>query len=414
MKFIKPGAVEGVCRAPSSKSHLQRAIASAFLAEGRSEIAFSSLCDDSRAALKVVEALGASVRIHGDRLIIEKGNVEPAALLNCGESGLCLRMFAPIACLWDQEITLGARGSLLFRPVSMLEAGLRNAGAHCQSRDGLPPLIVRGPLAGGRIHLDGAISSQHVSGFLLALPRIEADSLLIVSNLKSTPYIELTLAVMAAFGVTAEPDFAEGRFLVRGGQRYRPRSFTIEGDWSGAAFLLVAGAVAGNVTVTEINPDSLQPDRGIVKVLEECGAKLRRSSRGLAASRGSLRAFEFDAEDAPDLFPPLAALACYCHGTSRIRGAGRLRHKESSRAEALADVLGRMGAAVRLDNDTLTITGKTPLGGRVSSHHDHRIAMAAAVAALGSRDGVGIVHPECVAKSYPQFFEDLERLKNGE
>lgn len=413
MKFIKPGKVDGVCRAPSSKSELQRAIAAAFLARGHSEISFFGLCDDSRAALNIVEALGASVQSAEDRLIIEAGVRKPASSLDCGESGLCLRMFAPIAALFEEEIILTARGSLLKRPVAMVEAGLKNAGARCQSRGGFPPLIVQGPLAGGKILLDGSQSSQHVTGFLMALPLVDGDSELIVDNLRSMPYVKLTLAVLNAFGVSADADFKNGRFLIREGQRYLPRSYSVEGDWSGAAFLLVAGAVAGRVTVTDLNPASLQADRNILSVLEECGAELSFSYQEVTVARDSLTAFDFNAEEAPDLFPPLAVLACYCRGKSRIRGTGRLRYKESARADALVDVLGRMGAVIQLDGDALEISGSDLNGGKVDSHNDHRIAMAAAIAALGSREGVEVDHPECVSKSYPHFFDDLERLKTG-
>ena len=411
MKFIKPGPMDGACRAPSSKSEMQRAIAAAFLARGRSEISFHSLCDDSKAALSIVEALGASLQSAGDLLAIEGGGKEPAASLDCGESGLCLRMFAPIAALFEKEITLIARGSLLNRPVSMVEAGLKECGVSCRSRNGFPPLTVLGPLAGGKVVLDGSLSSQHVSGFLMALPRVRDDSQVVVNNMQSTPYIHLTLAVMNAFGVSADADFDRGHFLVRGGQVYRPRHHRVEGDWSGAAFLLVAGAIAGRVILTGLKADSLQADRSIIRILKECGAQVSDDSDSVSVSQGNLSAFDFNAQDAPDLFPPLAVLACYCRGTSRIHGVRRLRHKESARAEALVDVLGRMGAQIRTDGDALEITGSGLKGGRVDSHHDHRIAMAAAVAALGSRDGVEIVNPECVGKSYPQFFDDLERLE---
>jgi 3-phosphoshikimate 1-carboxyvinyltransferase len=171
--------------------------------------------------------------------------------------------------------------------------------------------------------------------------------------------------------------------------------------------------VAGSVTVTDLNPASLQADRNILRVLKECGAAVSFYPQGITVSRSSLSAFDFNAEDAPDLFPPLAVLACYCRGKSRIRGAGRLRYKESARANALVDVLGRMGASIRLDGDTLEINGSDLKGGKVESHNDHRIAMAAAIAALGSQRRVELDHPECVSKSYPHFFEDLGRLKTG-
>jgi 3-phosphoshikimate 1-carboxyvinyltransferase len=216
---------------------------------------------------------------------------------------------------------------------------------------------------------------------------------------------------MKAFGVSAEADFERGDFRVPGGQAYQPRRYHVEGDWSGAAFLLVAGAIAGKVTVSGLDSGSLQADRSILRVLRQCGAQVSDSLDSVSVSTGPLSAFDFDARDAPDLFPPLAVLACYCRGTSRIHGTHRLRHKESARAEALLDVLGRMGAKIQVKGNVLEIAGAELKGGRVDSHHDHRIAMAAAVAALGSQGGAEIIHPECVAKSYPGFFDDLTQLR---
>lgn len=414
MRFIKPGPVDGVCRAPSSKSEMQRAIAAAALARGRSEILSFSLCADSRAALSAVAALGASVRVLNDRAVIDGGELRPAESIDCGESGLCLRMFAPIASLFDKEITLTARGSLVNRPVSMVEIALRTAGVQCRSRGGYPPLSVRGPLAGGTITLDGSLSSQPATGFLLALPLVRADSDLVVHDVRSSPYLRLTLAVMAAFGVAVEADFDRNRFSVPGGQAYRPRVFEVEGDWSAASFLLTAGAIAGRVTITGLNLESPQPDKAIVLVLRNCGAGVSTAPGEVTSSRGSLRAFDFDATDSPDLIPPLSVLACFCQGRSRIRGTDRLLHKESNRAEALCDVLGSMGGRLSAGGNWLEITGSKLRGATVSSHQDHRIAMAAAVAGLGSSEGVEIVQAGCVGKSYPAFFDDLEGLRKRE
>lgn len=413
MRFVKPGFVHGTCQAPASKSAFQRAVAAACLAGGRSTISARSLCEDSLAALRVAVALGASVRHVATDIVIEKGEQEPVSVLDCGESGLCLRMFTPIAALFGKEITLTGRGSLLNRPVGTLEIALRNAGVDCRSRNGFPPLTVRGPLRPGRFRIDGRLSSQPVTGLLMAIPVLEGDSELVVDRPRSLPYLRLTLDVMRAFGVSADADPGFARFIIPGRQRYRPRSYSVEGDWSAAAFLLVAGAIAGEVTVTGLDAESAQADRQIVEVLKECGARISRSRHGITVSRSALRAFEFNAEDAPDLIPPLAALACFCRGKSRIRGAERLRYKESDRAEALTDVLGRIGAQIRVEGDMLEVVESELHGGEVDSHRDHRIAMAAAVASLGSRRGVTIGHPEYVTKSYPNFFDDLERLRSG-
>jgi 3-phosphoshikimate 1-carboxyvinyltransferase len=324
-------------------------------------------------------------------------------------------MFAPLAALFSHEVTLTGRGSLLRRPVAMLEDSLRQAGVACRSRNGFPPFTVLGPLAGGDVRVDGGVTSQAVTGLLMALPLAKEDSRLTVVNLTSRPYLELTLSVVAQSGIVVESHFEDGRFLIPGGQRYHPRSWTVEGDWSGTSFLLVAGAIAGRVLVKNLNINSWQADKAVLKALEQCGAAVAIQSDAhthhAEVSRAQLAAFEFDAADCPDLFPPLAALACYCRGTSVITGVHRLRHKESDRAAALIDVLGTIGAKLGVKGDALHITGSKVSGGRVDSHGDHRIAMSAAVVALGSERGVEILGPECVAKSYPRFFEDLELLK---
>jgi 3-phosphoshikimate 1-carboxyvinyltransferase len=223
------------------------------------------------------------------------------------------------------------------------------------------------------------------------------------------------MSVMTQSGIAVESRLEEGQFLIPGGQRYHPRSWTVEGDWSGTSFLLVAGAIAGRVSVKNLNINSWQADKAILKVLAQCGAAVAIQSDGRAhraeVRKAHLAAFEFDAADCPDLFPPLAVLASYCRGTSIITGVHRLKHKESDRAAALIDVLVTIGGKLNLEGDALLITGSKISGGRVDSHGDHRIAMAAAVAALRSERGVEIMGPECVAKSYPRFFEDLELLK---
>ncbi len=361
-------------------------------------------------ALKIVEGLGGAVQVLADKAIVGGKTAEPAASLDCGESGLSLRMFAPIAALFRKTIFLSARGSLLKRPMEMVEAGLISAGAFCRSQSGFPPLVVRGPLLGGPIELDGSISSQHVTGFLMALPLVGTDSDISVKNPKSTPYLSLTLDIMTKFGVSVSADFECRHFFIPGDQKYRARPYSVAGDWSAAAFLLVAGAVAGQVTVIGLDLSSRQADMAVIKVIEECGAKLSLSAGQVRVGQGALRAFDFNADDVPDLVPPLAVLACYCRGKSLIRGTERLRFKESGRVEALFGMLGRMGACVRVIGNALEIVGAPLRGGKVDSYNDHRIAMAAAVAALGSRDGVEIQRSECVAKSYPAFFEDLERL----
>ncbi len=411
MKYVGSNRIEGELRAPPSKSMTLRAVAAGLLVRGRTRIANPSDCDDARAAVRVARALGARVeRAGGDMLVT--GDGEPTGeALDCGESGLCLRMFSAIAALYDRDLTLTGTGSLETRPVDMVVGPLRSLGVYCKAGGGRPPIAVRGPLSGGRVRLDGSGSSQFLTGLLMTLPLCERDSEVLVDGLRSAPYVRMTIQLLASFGVRLEHEDDLSRFHIPGGQEYRNDvTFEVEGDWSGAAALLVAGALSGPVTVTGLRADSLQADRAIIDALRLSGARVDLQPGGTTVERNRPCAFEFDATDCPDLFPPLVALAASCEGQSVLAGAGRLRHKESDRAAALCREFGRMGADVRLDGDRLIVNGGQLVEAEVDSHGDHRIAMACAVGAIGAGASVRIADPGCVTKSYPGFFEDLASL----
>lgn len=411
MKMIEPSSIVGTLAAPPSKSMMQRAVAAATLAPGSSVLLNPSFCNDAVAALAIAEGLGAKVR-RGDTTVRIRGGGRPRGhRLACGESGLCLRLFSPIAALFDRPFTMTGMGSLVSRPVGALEEPLRTLGARCQTHRGFPPVTVRGPIRGGEVNVDGSMSSQVASGLLMALPLCPQDSVLTVANLKSKPYLWMTLSLLKEFGIIFHHDEELRRFEIPGKQAYHPRTYRVEGDWSGGAFLLVAGAIAGRVKVRGLSEKSPQADRAVLEALEKAGAKIGSDGNTVTVEQSRLNAFEFDATDCPDLFPPLAALACYCQGRSVIQGTERLRHKESDRALALVAEFGKMGARIHLQNGRMEVTGKRLRGGEVSSRHDHRIAMACAVAGLGSEKGVAIRDWACVAKSYPQFFDDLEALR---
>jgi 3-phosphoshikimate 1-carboxyvinyltransferase len=408
---IKPSSIAGSCEAPESKSMAQRAVALALLAEGESSLAMDAMSDDARAALGLARALGAGIRAEPGLVSVRGtgGRLAPReSRLEAGESGLSFRMFSSIACLSDVALVLEASGSLRSRPVSMAEAPLRALGAECASFGGFPPLTVKGPLKGGRASVDGSTSSQFLTGLLFALPCCPEDSEIEVEALASKPYVEMSLAIMRDFGARVEREGYE-RFIVPGGQRYRAREYRVEGDWSGAAFLLAAGAIASDkgLFVGNLDERSLQADRAFLRALEAAGAPCARESNGYLVSRGELRGFDFDATECPDLFPPLAALALHCRGTSRLKGAGRLKHKESDRAATLCDEFAKMGGRLRVEGDEMIVEGSRLRGAEASGRGDHRIAMALAVAALGAEEETSIEGAECVAKSFPDFFERM-------
>ncbi|MBP5474239.1 MAG: 3-phosphoshikimate 1-carboxyvinyltransferase [Bacteroidales bacterium] len=406
---VVPSKIFGKIKAPASKSVTQRAIAAALLAEGESTIVNPSYCDDALAAMSIASGLGAKVRPNPGELKIIGTTGLKEQKLNCGESGLAIRMFSPIASLFSDEIKLTGSGTLKARPMSMIQDALTQFGVKCESNNGLLPITIQGPLKGGKCTIDGSLSSQILTGLMMALPMAEEDSEIEVIALRSKPYIDMTLKVINDFGVTINR-VGYNYFKIQGGQHFKAQTYTVESDWSGSAFLLVAGAIMGKVIITDLNPVSQQGDKAIITALDKAGASLNISNNSIEVSKNRLKAIEFDAVDTPDLFPPLVALASYCKGTSAIKGVKRLINKESDRCQALLDEFTKLGVKVEIVDDYMLVSGATIKGGDVVSHDDHRIAMALAIAALGAEDKVTIKDAHCVSKSYPNFFDDLRSI----
>jgi 3-phosphoshikimate 1-carboxyvinyltransferase len=408
-RYVEPSKLKGEINAPSSKSMTQRAIAAALLADGPCKIHNPSYCDDSLAAMSIACGLGARVEPKTTELIITGTGVLKEPKLNCGESGLAIRMFSPIAALYPAEITLVGANSLKKRPMSMIEEALSQLGVKCSSSNGFLPLTIQGPISGGKIEIDGSVSSQLLTGLLIALPLASGDSEIKVKNLKSKPYIDMTIGILKSFGITViNKDYT--LFQIPGNQKYIPVDYTVEGDWSGAAFLLVAGAINGDLTIRGLQTNSKQSDMTIMNALEQAGARITIGKDKIHISASELKAFEFDATESPDLFPPLVALASYCKGVSTIKGVSRLVHKESDRAKALSEEFAKLTIKIEIKGDIMYVTGGEVMGAHVESHEDHRIAMAVSVAALGAKGRVYVRDSQCVAKSYPEFYSDLRSL----
>ncbi|MBO5984810.1 MAG: 3-phosphoshikimate 1-carboxyvinyltransferase [Rikenellaceae bacterium] len=412
-KSVSAGSIRGTIAPPSSKSYAQRAIALALLAEGRSILRNIEFCKDTRSALKCIEALGAKVEYIDDSTIAIEGGLKPQSnTLNVGESGLATRLFTPIASLNPTPITIEGEGTLLYRPMTMMIEPLRQLGVQVRDGGGFLPIEVQGPMHGGDITVDGSVSSQFITGLLLALPLAQEDTTLHVTSPVSIPYIDMTIETARLFGVEImhnEGDYTQ--FFIEGRQQYTPADIAIEGDWSGAATLLVAGAIAGEVTVKNISTLSKQADTAICRALERAGAGLIIEQESITVSKRKLRGFEFDATNAPDLFPALAALAAAAEGESVIIGTDRLRHKESDRAETICREYEKLGIEVDIsEKNIMRIQGGEILPATTFSHNDHRIAMSIAISALRCQGEVVIENAECVEKSYPTFFEDLESI----
>ena len=410
-RTVYPSDIKGELNAPASKSYAQRAIAAALLADGISEIHHMDLCDDTAAALEVARRMGARVYFNDRYYVIEGGLNPHSNTLDIGESGLATRLFTPIAALCAHPMIITGHGSILKRPISSMEKPLQGLGVTFTSNKGHLPIDIHGPLRGGEITVDGSQGSQFLTGLLTALPKAKNDSIIHVRALTSKPYIDMTIEVLDAFGVEVSHEDYE-LFYVKGGQSYTPGVYNVEGDWSGASCLLVAGAVAGEITVNNLNPNSLQADQALVYALERAGAMISSDGNTYHVKKKNLQAFEFDATDCPDLFPALVALAANCEGRSIFKGTKRLTHKESDRAHTLAVEFGKLGIHVDIsEEDTMIVDGGRIQGGEVNSHNDHRIAMAMAVAGLTASAPVVIEESEAVSKSYSHFWEDFSKIQ---
>ena len=413
MDFVQvyPGNLQGTVTIPPSKSDAHRAVICAALSRGVSKIAPIELSEDITATLRAVETLGVSVRLEENVLTVDGSALGTARSreLDCGESGSTLRFFIPIAAALGLPVRFTGRGRLPQRPLGTYLECLPPAGVNCQSTGGLP-FSIHGKLQGGRFAVAGNVSSQFITGLLLALPLTGEDSEIVLTTpLQSAGYVEMTIRTMAAFGVTVEKTMAGYR--IAGGQRYQPQNYAVESDWSQAGFYLAAGALGSRLALHGLRRDSIQGDRTAEAVFSAFGAQLEWQGKALIVSPGVLRGIAVDASQIPDLVPPIAAAAALAEGESKITGAGRLRLKESDRLAAMASAINALGGSVQEGEDGLVIQGVSSLkGGRVSGCNDHRVVMAMAVAALRAGGPVEITDPHSIRKSYPSFFKEYNRL----
>jgi len=410
MRYVRPASLQGSLEAPPSKSMMQRAVLAATLAPGHTRILNPSYCDDGLSSLGAAESLGAKVIRDPSVVHIEGGHEPLSQQIDCGESGLCLRMLCAITSLFRKKFVLMGRASLTKRPMEMVVSPLQALGAKVTLQEGFLPINIEGPIHGDVIDIDASKSSQFLSGLLMALPLCKEDSCIKVLELKSKPYIQMTMNLIEEFGIKIDAGSDLLEFNIRGGQSYCPITYNVEGDWSAAAFFLVAAAINGHLQIRNLDAKSLQADRAIIDVLKQTGAQMEILTDRVEVIKSELKSFDFDASECPDLFPPLVALACNCQGKSKIHGTSRLKHKESDRSKALVEEFSKMGAKLEEQGDLLLIEGSPLHGAELSSHNDHRIAMAGAIAAIAAGGRVGIDEWECVSKSYPGFFEALETV----
>jgi|SRR5450432_316748 3-phosphoshikimate 1-carboxyvinyltransferase len=417
---ISPSVIQGNLQAPASKSSMQRACAAALVSQTKTHIINPGYSNDDHAAIRVIRGLGAEVENLDDGSILVKSRgIKPVNdFVNCGESGLGIRMFAPLVAMSTRTMTIEGEGSLLSRPMDFFDEIFPKLGVDVRSNLGKLPLQLKGPLVPTNILTDGSLSSQFLTGLLMAYAASDAKDVTIeVINLRSRPYIDLTLSVMREFGLKVPENKNYHSFYFSLENWKKPTGtieYTVEGDWSGGAFLLVAAAIAGHATVRGLDPDSTQADKAILLGLQKAGVSMYYDKKEINIQKATplkLKAFEFDATDCPDLFPPLVALASVCQGSSFIKGVSRLAHKESDRALTLQEEFGKLGVDILLNGDLMGIKGTENIkSATVHSRHDHRIAMATAVAALRATGPVRIEKADAINKSYPSFFDDLEKL----
>lgn len=412
-RMISPGARTGRVHIPASKSQAHRLLICAALGEETCEIICDGVSADIAATAECLNALGAKVERTETGFLVSPIQKVPEGCceLLCGESGSTLRFLLPVVGALGAQAAFHREGRLPQRPLAPLD-GVLTAHGMTLSEDG-DLLLCSGQLQAGNYEIAGNVSSQYISGLLMALPRLTGESTLTVTGpLESAAYIAMTEDALRLSGVEFSKSGAA--YAIPGGQRFRlPARTAVEGDWSNAAFFLCMGALAkGGVRVEKLNLKSSQGDRGVLDVLRAFGAEVGEEGDTVTVRRGTLRGVTIDASPIPDLIPVLSVVASVAAGETRVENASRLRLKESDRLQSTANLLRALGGRVEEKEDGLVITGVPALhGGSFETQNDHRLAMSAAVAACTATGGVTVDNDACVAKSYPRFWEDYGSLK---
>ncbi|MBK5252419.1 MAG: 3-phosphoshikimate 1-carboxyvinyltransferase [Peptostreptococcaceae bacterium] len=417
---ILPGKSKGKVHVPTSKSQTHRAILCAAMARGLSTIENVILSDDILATIEAAEAFGAEIvkmdgKIKGklfDLRVLASGRiVKTRKTIDCRESGSTLRFSLPLALTTGERFEFIGRGKLPSRPMEAYYKILREKGIMHETDNGNLPLTVKGKLKAGTYSLEGNVSSQYVTGLLLALPFADGPSEIVLNSpLESGKYVDITLQVQESFGVRIKRDGYKSFYVEK--QDYRPANVVMEGDYSQAAFWMVAGLIGECVEIEGLKANSAQGDRAAVDLLLAMGGRLHKDGKVLKAEGSSMKSIRMDASDCPDLVPIMAVAAAVAEGTTRIVNAERLRHKESDRLKATSVELNKLGAKIMETEHGLIIEGVKALKGgtRVWSHNDHRIAMALTIASTVCQKPVIIEGMDAINKSYPDFIRDFKEL----
>ena len=410
IKTIEKKEKTGSVLIPPSKSDSQRSILAAGLAKGKSTLYNIGKSADELAMLATVEQLGAQVNFINENVaeIIGIENFPNEATINIGESGLGIRLITSVLASQKGKFTILGKGSLCSRPMNFFPETLPQLGVKVSTQANFIPIEVEGPMKGNQtIEVDGSLSSQYLSGLLMALPLIDGDTTIKVNDLKSIPYVSMTLDTLKQFGIEIEnTDFKT--FKIKGNQNYQAINYTIESDWSSASYWLVAAALGMKIEITGLKMSSLQADKALLDGLMSAKCRILRTENGLKIDGSHRQAFEFNATHCPDLFPALVTLAAYCVGDSIFYGVSRLKNKESDRGIVLQKEFEKLGLQIDLEGDKMTVHGTGKLnGGICDSNNDHRIAMCLGIAGCFSETPITVNDAGAVKKSYPNFWDDL-------
>jgi 3-phosphoshikimate 1-carboxyvinyltransferase len=409
-KIVKPFKYNSAIQVNASKSYAQRALILSAISVGESHLKNIDDSADVQAVLCCIKELGAEVKqLAPDEFLVRPSTItlREKLVLNVSESGLALHLLAFIGTQFCKDFEVIGSGTLLKRSQKKLIDLLESCGLNISHTNFHLPLRIRGILNPSNVVFDASESSQEVSGMLMTFPLLNNPSSLKIISPVSQPYIEMTLEIMHDFGIHLEKK--DGVFYFSEGQHYTGNKYEIEGDWSGAATHIVGAVISGKLALSGLNPMSRQADRAILDIIKQAGCKFYFKDSILNLNKNQkIKTFSFDLTDCPDLFPVLAILACAANGCSQISGLHRLLNKESNRLISVKEMLLRFGVENNVKNDTIFIhgTGKVKAA-EIDSYNDHRIVMAAAIAATISDGPISIENVEAIQKSYPTFFEVL-------
>lgn len=410
--LVKNSRLSGDIIIPPSKSVAHRAIICAALSEGTSTLSPISESEDMTATLGAIKALGADYKRNKNTLTIYGANSANGEhkVIDCIESGSTLRFMIPIAGAKGGSYEFTGRGRLPQRPIGCYEDLLTSHGVDVKY-NGTLPFICKGQLKSGTFSLPGNISSQYITGLLLALPLLDGDSEIVLTTpLESSAYVDITIDVMKKFGVGISK--TQKGYFIQGNQQYKGCNFSVESDWSQGAFFLCAGALGADICVKGLNTSSVQGDSAVIEILQNMGADISETDGGFVFSQSDLHSITFDAKEIPDIVPILAVTAMFCKGVTHIKNCARLRIKESDRLSATLDLILAFGGICEIKGDDLYITGVEQFNPyrKINGFNDHRIVMSAAIAGAFAGGETLISDRQSVNKSYPNFFDDYNKL----